>query len=471
MHQAFIVTPFGLKHGINFSDVVEKLIARAIKAIGFTGGTTGEIIRQGNIRTDMFQKLLVADLVIADVSIHDANAFYGLGARHAFREKRTVLIRCSRASLPAEAKFDEMPFDLQTDRNFEYDLNDLRGSCVKLIAVLKRTIMSGEQDSPICQLLPKLGEYDTEDFLTMPRDFRETVEAAAAAGWAGDLSLLAEEAGSFEWGVTGLRLIGHSLFQMNRMELARAVWERVREKNGDDPEANLLLGMIDQRLGDFLRSEQTLERTVDSPKIDQANRAEAPAPHVILFTGHRIDAPGRKTPRFPAAKEPVARECIKTAIVERLAQISGSAPRGLAGAANGGDILFLEVCAELGIPTDLYLALPPDPFGEASVKDSVPAWERRYEDLVAKHPGFRTLSESRELPAWLREKPDYDLWKRNNLWMLRNAIAIAGRNITLIALWNCEGGDGAGGTEDMVNEVKKLGARTIIIDTKKEFKL
>jgi hypothetical protein len=61
MNQVFIVTPFGVKNGIDFSQVERELIQPAIKAIGFGGGTTGEIIKQGNIRTDMFQKLLVAD--------------------------------------------------------------------------------------------------------------------------------------------------------------------------------------------------------------------------------------------------------------------------------------------------------------------------------------------------------------------------------------------------------------------------
>ena len=125
MNQVFIVTPFGTKRGIDFLRVEKELIQPAIKAVGFFGGTTGEIIKAGNIRTDMFQKLLVADLVIADISIHNANAFYELGARHAFREKRTFLIRCSKESLPAEAQLDEVPFDLKTDRYFEYRLEDL----------------------------------------------------------------------------------------------------------------------------------------------------------------------------------------------------------------------------------------------------------------------------------------------------------------------------------------------------------
>jgi hypothetical protein len=45
------------------------------------GGTTAEINRAGNIREDMFRLLVVADLVIADVSIHNANVFYELGIR------------------------------------------------------------------------------------------------------------------------------------------------------------------------------------------------------------------------------------------------------------------------------------------------------------------------------------------------------------------------------------------------------
>src|SRR5262245_20034450 len=193
MNQVFIVRPFGTKNGIDFNKVETELIQPAIKAAGLAGGTTGEIIQQGNIRTDMFQKLLVADLVIADISISNPNAFYELGVRHAFREKRTFLIRCSQKGLPADAKLDDVPFDLKTDRYLEYRLDDLAGSQVKLIAALQNTVESPDRDSPIFQLLPKLEESDHEVFLTVPLDFREEVDQAAALKNAGDLSLLAEE--------------------------------------------------------------------------------------------------------------------------------------------------------------------------------------------------------------------------------------------------------------------------------------
>ena len=71
-----------------------------------------------------------------------------------------------------------------------------------------------------------------------------------------------------------------------------------------------------------------------------------------------IDAPDRKSPRFPADKEQVARGKIKEAVVKEMNSGAGVAS-GYAGGASGGDTLFLEVCAELGITTNLYLAIPP----------------------------------------------------------------------------------------------------------------
>ena len=112
--RAFIVRPFGVEEGIDFEEVERKLIAPALKACGIEGRTTGEITRQGNIREDMFRLLVLSNIVIADVSIYNANVFYELGIRHGLQERHTLLIR-------AEDTKDKYPFDLQTDRYFVYD--------------------------------------------------------------------------------------------------------------------------------------------------------------------------------------------------------------------------------------------------------------------------------------------------------------------------------------------------------------
>src|SRR5437763_3677282 len=104
---AFIIRPFGQKKGIDFDQVEADLIRPALIALNVPGATTGQLTYSGNIRLDMFEQLVLADLVVADISIHNANVFYELGLRHGLRNKRTFLIRC---------KEDEVPFDLKTDR-------------------------------------------------------------------------------------------------------------------------------------------------------------------------------------------------------------------------------------------------------------------------------------------------------------------------------------------------------------------
>src|SRR5215208_7089889 len=107
--RAFIIRPFGKKkdlkdNEIDFDEVSRVLIAPALDAVGAEGRETLDIIESGNIRVDMFRRLLTADLVVADLSIHNANVFYELGIRHALREHGTFMLRCGA---------DRFPFDLQ----------------------------------------------------------------------------------------------------------------------------------------------------------------------------------------------------------------------------------------------------------------------------------------------------------------------------------------------------------------------
>jgi len=180
--------------------------------------------------------------------------------------------------------------------------------------------------------------------------------------------------------------------------------------------------------------------------------------HTLLFTGHMIDAAKRKLPRFPAAREGRAREEIRNCLAKE-----ASLKRelvGIAGGASGGDILFHEVCEELSIPTQIYLALPVKEFKEASVSFAGKEWEVRFEKLVKKLP-VHLLTKTNRTPK------DDNVWERANLWMLDNALVNGGNNMSLIALWDGKGGDGTGGTEHMVKVAKAEGAKSIIIDINK----
>ncbi len=266
----FIVRPFGTKSGIDFDRIEAELIRPAIEQAGLTGGTTGQFIQQGNIRADMFEQLLTADLVIADMSIHNANVFYELGIRHALRDKRTFLIK-SKTEPGADG---EVPFDLKTDRYLSYDPKDPRGALDLLVNALKRTLDAQNADSPIYQLLPGLEPADPDKVLVVPLDFREEVERVEAAKNCGDLQLLAAEVDGFAWRVAGLRLIGAAQFRLKDWTGAKVTWTAVREYDDMDVEANTLLGTIFQRLKDRVASDQAVERALENKEISAAGRAE-----------------------------------------------------------------------------------------------------------------------------------------------------------------------------------------------------
>jgi Tetratricopeptide Repeats-Sensor len=264
MH-AFIVRPFGIKNGIDFDRVDSELISPALDHFNISGGTTGEFIQQGNIRTDMFEQLLIADLVVADISIHNANAFYELGLRHAFRDKRTFLIK---------SEGDEVPFDLKTDRYMPYDADDPAASLPVMIKNIEATLESQNQDSPVFQLLPGLEPADPAKFIVIPLDFREEVQRAELSKNLTHLQTLFTNVDGFPWTTMGLRLVGKAQFKLKDWTGAKASWEAVRKYDKMDLEANTLLGTIYQRLDELVRSDQALERALQNSGMSSWDRAE-----------------------------------------------------------------------------------------------------------------------------------------------------------------------------------------------------
>jgi len=301
---AFIIRPFGVKPvtasagqagkkeetlKLNFDAIEEKLISPALDALGISGRTTIEIMRSGNIREDMFHRLLTADLVVADLSIHNANVFYELGLRHAFRAKHTFLIRSEGLS--------NYPFDLQTDRYFVYDYKNPAKGLAELIAALKETISSDTEDSPVYRLLPNLRTQDRSRFLSPPREFREAVEQARNDENPGDLRLLSVEAEGFIWEIEGLREVGRAQFELNYHWGAAVTWEAIRRHYPDDLEANLTLTRIYQRIYEHTsddkaleKSVQALDRVADQTDLERFRRSE-----VLGLVGRKYETVWRKS--------------------------------------------------------------------------------------------------------------------------------------------------------------------------------
>src|SRR5260370_10490214 len=184
--RAFVIRGFGQKACVDFDRVDAELTAPALQQVGIDGGTTGDIVEAGNVREDMFRELVLADIVVADVSVHNANVFYELGVRHAVRNRATVLIR---------ARIDDVPFDLRTDRYMSYDPARAAASVPQLVQILRETLATERADSPVFQLLPGFAPSPHATLLDLPRDLAEDIEQAREARRARDLRLIADEVG------------------------------------------------------------------------------------------------------------------------------------------------------------------------------------------------------------------------------------------------------------------------------------
>lgn len=657
--RAFIVRPFGTQQGIDFNHVSDRLISPVLERLNIVGGTTEVIAWAGNIRVDMFERLALADIVIADISIHNANVFYELGIRHSLRPRTTILIR-ARAKTRPEAT--EVPFDLKTDRYLEYDADKPDEAQPLLADALEQSLAARHDDSPVFLLVPGLEPTDPERLHPIPPGFSEEVVAAQRSKDRPMLAVLADEAGDVEWGLGGLRLVARAQFALKAWPDALATYEAIRDIRPDDPDANLSLGTVYLELGKEVESAAALQRVSGQHDMASAQEAEAlallgrnaknlwvrdwndlaseaakhaaalrsphletartyydqafsidqnhwysgvnalaltavlaclidensdvwgerfddddkakieandikrgrdelagavsrslsaeafrdrrrgepediwamftradlrlltsqrpayvtaayeqartaatdqemafaiasaarqvelyrrlgvftdnvnaalkaldapadeasaaPAPvrsRVLVFSGHRIDARDRKRPRFPASSEGKARDMIRRAVVEEQAQAGSQPIMGFAAGASGGDILFHEVCAELGIPTTLLLPLPEDEFAAESVADAGAEWIERFLTLT-KRLEVRHLT---GLPDWMAGNDSYTIWQRGNRWILHTAMSLAEADITLIVLWDGKGGDGPGGTENMVELAKSRHVKTV----------
>jgi tetratricopeptide (TPR) repeat protein len=106
----FVVMGFGKKTDFETGRVLDldksyrNMIKPAVEAAGLKCIRADEIVHSGLIDAPMYEQLLNADVVVADLSTSNKNAFYELGVRHALRPFTTVVI--------CEDGIKTFPFDI-----------------------------------------------------------------------------------------------------------------------------------------------------------------------------------------------------------------------------------------------------------------------------------------------------------------------------------------------------------------------
>ncbi len=199
--------------------------------------------------------------------------------------------------------------------------------------------------------------------------------------------------------------------------------------------------------------------TVLEEHLAKLSNPESRFDKVVIFSGHMIDSPGRKEPRFPPEKERAVRDRIAKQLDEW-----DVGPRDLAisGCARGGDILFAELAADRGARVWLFIALPEEEFLDKSVRLPASDWEERYFKLKNRE-GVETffLHEERGDPP-----EGMSVFESANLWIIETAGALTSAdNLYAVLVWDEKPtGDGPGGTSDFASRVKRMGGQVAVIN-------
>ncbi|MCX7362913.1 MAG: TRAFs-binding domain-containing protein [Alphaproteobacteria bacterium] len=158
----FVLMPFDRKPvgslTIDFNAVYRDLLKPAIEAAGLTPLRADEEQAGGVIHKQMFERLLLCEYALADLTGANANVYYELGVRHAHRPRSTVLVFADKA-LP--------PFDLGPLRGVQYRLGndgslaDPEGDKAAITRFL-RAARDVKKDSPLYEMLENYPNIDHE---------------------------------------------------------------------------------------------------------------------------------------------------------------------------------------------------------------------------------------------------------------------------------------------------------------------
>jgi hypothetical protein len=172
---------------------------------------------------------------------------------------------------------------------------------------------------------------------------------------------------------------------------------------------------------------------------------------VILGSGHRIDAPGRKVPRFPQERETAVRDAMARQLD---AWGVGTGDLAVCGGANGADILLAELCRDRGARILLLLTFPEERYIQESVEMPGTRWSERFRDLERDARCEIRIQEEHLGPLPAGEDP----FERTNEWLLQTGVEEAKPGKPLVLLvWNGTPGDGAGGTSHFHDAAAELG--------------
>jgi tetratricopeptide (TPR) repeat protein len=162
----FVLMPFGKKPStrgdIDFDAIYKGIIEPAIDEAGLEPVRADAEVGGGVIHKAMFERLLISEFAVADLTLNNPNVFYELGVRHGNRGRVTVLMSAE----------DSAPFDVALLRTLKYRVGSggvpaddesarIRSAlAAKLKEARQGSVTAGATDNPIAALLQDFKSFD-----------------------------------------------------------------------------------------------------------------------------------------------------------------------------------------------------------------------------------------------------------------------------------------------------------------------
>jgi hypothetical protein len=167
--RCFVVMGFGVKtdyatgRKLDLNKSYRLLIKPVVESRGMECIRADEIRHSGAIDVPMYQELLKADVVVADLSTANVNAFYELGVRHALRPYTTIVISEDKLAYPFDLNHIKITSYTHLGDAIDYEeVERFRGELGKTLdAVLKANAF----DSPVYTFLDGLVPPKLQDQL------------------------------------------------------------------------------------------------------------------------------------------------------------------------------------------------------------------------------------------------------------------------------------------------------------------
>jgi hypothetical protein len=289
MRKCFVVMGFGRKADyptgrmLDLDKSYKYIIKPAAEAAGYECIRADEIQHSGNINVPMYEQLLNADIVIADVSTYNANAFYELGVRHALKPFTTIMIAEDRLVFP----FDVAQIAVRTYHHLGEGIDF--GEVERMRGELQTAIsMIGDQaacDSPVYTFLrdlrpPALARLEAARVLAAgpPADaashptIRTLMDQADAAFDRSDFVTAKSLLGAVRTMMPADSCVAQRLALAtyksklpnpeDALKEAAAILETLSPKSSTDPETLGLFGAVHKRLWEVTKDTSHLDEAI-----------------------------------------------------------------------------------------------------------------------------------------------------------------------------------------------------------------